>query len=276
VYDPAMGTWTSKTPMPTPRQVFAAGVVNGLLYAIGGDPGGGFPQTAVNEVYDPTTDSWTTDAPMPTARYAVATGVINGTIYVVGGATGFGNGVPQKVNEAFTPTSGRAYSVDYYTNANTPGAPDATVRFINDGTLGDASPTGDLCAAIYVFDDAEQMQECCSCKITPNGYLALGVNPNLTSNNPPKTLHRGVIKVISSTPSPAAGLCDATSISKQPGIQGWMSHLQKTNPGFQFTEGELQDASLDAAELADLQEDCVVITQSNGITGMCSCADVGR
>jgi hypothetical protein len=167
------------------------------------------------------------------------------------------------------------YTVDYFANANTAGAPDATVRLINDGTLGDTSPTGDLCAAIYVFDNREQMQECCSCKITPNGYLALGVNPNLTSNNPGKTLQRGVIKVISSTPPTTAGLCDATSISEQPGIRGWMSHLQKTNPGFQFTEGGLKDATLDSAELADLQEDCVVIAQ-NGVTGVCSCADVGR
>jgi hypothetical protein len=173
-------------------------------------------------------------------------------------------------------TSFVSYTVSYYANANTVGAPDATVRFINDGTLGDTSPTGDLCAAIYVFDNTEQMQECCSCKVTPNGYLALGVNPNLTSNNPGKSLHRGVIKVISSTPSTTAGSCDATNIGEQPGIHGWMSHVQKTNPGFQFTEGALKDATLDAAELADLQEDCVVITQPNGITGVCSCADIGR
>lgn len=103
VYDPATDTWTSKAPMPTPRQVFAANAVNGQLFAIGGDPGGGVAQTAVNEVYDPSTDTWTTAAPMPTARYEMASGVIGTTIFVVGGATGFGNGVQQTVNEAFSP-----------------------------------------------------------------------------------------------------------------------------------------------------------------------------
>jgi len=102
VYDPATDTWTSKAPMPTPRQVFAANAVNGQLFAIGGDPGGGVAQTAVNEVYDPSTDTWTTAAPMPTARYEMASGVIGTTIFVVGGATGFGNGVQQTVNEAFS------------------------------------------------------------------------------------------------------------------------------------------------------------------------------
>jgi hypothetical protein len=103
-YDPATDTWTSKAPMPTPRWLFTGAGVNGLLYAIGGDPGNGSPQTAVNEVYDPVTDTWATDAPMPTARYGMATGVINGTVYVIGGATGFGNGVPQSVSEAFSPS----------------------------------------------------------------------------------------------------------------------------------------------------------------------------
>jgi hypothetical protein len=168
------------------------------------------------------------------------------------------------------------YSLAYFSLANT-GAPDATLRFINDGTLSDTSPTGDLCASIYVFDNTETMQECCSCKITPNGYLALGVNPNLTYNNPPnKQLHRGVIKVVSSTPPTTAGSCDATTIREQPGIRGWISHLQKANSGYQFTEVELKDATLDAAELTDLQEDCVVVMSPNGVTGVCSCADIGR
>jgi N-acetylneuraminic acid mutarotase len=102
VYDPATDTWSSRASMPTPRQVFAADAVNGQLFAIGGDPGGGVPQTAANEVYDPGTDTWAAAAPMPTARYGMASGVIGTTIFVVGGATGFGNGVPQTANEAFS------------------------------------------------------------------------------------------------------------------------------------------------------------------------------
>src|ERR1700680_249304 len=79
------GSWTTKAPMPTARWGLAAGVVNGILYAVGGC---GAPNSkALNtvEAYDPTTDSWTTKAPMPTARAGFAVGVINGVLYAVGG-----------------------------------------------------------------------------------------------------------------------------------------------------------------------------------------------
>ena len=45
------------------------------------------------------------------------------------------------------------YFTTYYSNANTTGAPDGTVRIINDGDT-----RGDLYAAIYVFDDSEELQ----------------------------------------------------------------------------------------------------------------------
>jgi len=31
------GSWTTKTPMPTARHALSAGVVNGTLYAVGGE-----------------------------------------------------------------------------------------------------------------------------------------------------------------------------------------------------------------------------------------------
>ena len=35
-YDPTTLTWTAKAPMPTPRTLLAAGVIDGLIYAVGG------------------------------------------------------------------------------------------------------------------------------------------------------------------------------------------------------------------------------------------------
>jgi len=40
-YDPTTDCWTVKTPMPTPRNALAVGVVNGVLYAMSGTAGGG-------------------------------------------------------------------------------------------------------------------------------------------------------------------------------------------------------------------------------------------
>src|ERR1035441_10970012 len=69
------------------------------------------------------------------------------------------------------------YFTVYYSNANTANAPDATVRVINDGgaTISEGcgpnqecapqngSPLSNLYASIYVFDDSEELTECCSC-----------------------------------------------------------------------------------------------------------------
>ena len=72
--------------MPTPRTGLAAGVVNGILYAVGGNDGVSFLGTV--EAYDPATNTWTTKASMPTVRTGLATGVVNGILYAVGGNDG--------------------------------------------------------------------------------------------------------------------------------------------------------------------------------------------
>src|ERR1017187_707387 len=85
------------------------------------------------------------------------------------------------------------YFVTYFSNANTTGAPDATVRAVNDGDT-----ENNLYASISVFDDSEELTACCSCVITPDGLLSESVNTNLTANpltHIKKT--RGVIKIIS-------------------------------------------------------------------------------
>jgi hypothetical protein len=122
------------------------------------------------------------------------------------------------------------------------------------------------------------MQECCSCKITPNGYLSLGVNSNLTNNNAPnKALHRGVIKILSSAPS--AGVCDPTTANAHThrGIHEWLTHIEKVGSGFDHSTEDLKDSTLDVSEASDLAEDCSLIrSHGNGVTGVCSCTDAGR
>lgn len=164
------------------------------------------------------------------------------------------------------------YDVSYYTNAHTAGAPDSVLRLVNDGAISDTSPAGDLCASIYVFDAAEQLKECCSCRITPNGLLSLSVNTNLTSNSltgtPPT---RGVVKVLSSKPS--GGVCDPTATSLNIGIKSWLTHIQRSLTGFAITEVETKDSALSASEAADLAEDCGVAIELGSGQGVCSCND---
>jgi hypothetical protein len=80
---PFTGSWTTKAPLLTAQRFLAAGVVNGLLYAVGGAQGGNDLNTL--EVYDHLTNTWTFKASMPTPRENLGVGVINGILYAVGG-----------------------------------------------------------------------------------------------------------------------------------------------------------------------------------------------
>ena len=89
-YDPAANTWRARSPMPTPRNHAAIGVVNRKIYVIGGRVGAAFiglaSDISVVEEYDPATDEWSGPrARMPIARSALGVGVYGGRIYVAGG-----------------------------------------------------------------------------------------------------------------------------------------------------------------------------------------------
>jgi N-acetylneuraminic acid mutarotase len=101
-YDPATDTWTTKAAMPVSGFVngAAAGVVNGILYVVGGYNATGAVSSV--EAYDPVSDTWTSGSPMLSPRLRFGAGVINGILYAVGG--GPDNPV-LATNEAFTPSS---------------------------------------------------------------------------------------------------------------------------------------------------------------------------
>ena len=78
--------WMPRTDMPTARFNFGTCVVDGKVFAIGGDVDKfGDISVATVEMYDPETDTWQRKADMPTARTGVATLVVDGKIYAIGG-----------------------------------------------------------------------------------------------------------------------------------------------------------------------------------------------
>jgi N-acetylneuraminic acid mutarotase len=84
----AENSWKTMKPMPTARVGLSVAVVDGKIYAIGGNT---VINGAVNEMYDPETDTWTTMEPMPTPRADFAIAVYQKKIYCIGGV-GFGQG----------------------------------------------------------------------------------------------------------------------------------------------------------------------------------------
>ena len=91
--------WEEREPIPTARRYLASGVIDDVLYAVGGHIGT-TSATDKNEAYNPSTNTWSTKATMPTARHSLTAGVIDGVLYAVGGDY---NGTRNE-NEAYNPT----------------------------------------------------------------------------------------------------------------------------------------------------------------------------
>jgi len=159
------------------------------------------------------------------------------------------------------------FKVNYFANANTAGAPDATVRLDNPGLT-----YGNLCAMIYVFDRDEQLTECCGCVESHNDLRTLSVNGDLTSN--PLTGRKsttGVIKVVSAAVNNSP--CDpTTNVTPTANLRVWATHIQnKVGTAYPITETESSDSTLGATELANLQAQCSFVAILGSGQGVCSC-----
>jgi N-acetylneuraminic acid mutarotase len=97
------GRWTAKAPMLTPRSFHAVGVVDGILYAVGGATLSGRDYLDTVEAYDPTTNKWTAKARMPTPREGLAVGVVDGILYAIGGISAPVGGRILDTVEAYDP-----------------------------------------------------------------------------------------------------------------------------------------------------------------------------
>lgn len=164
------------------------------------------------------------------------------------------------------------FRVNYFSNANTPGAPDGTVRIDNPGTT-----YANICAMIYVFTPDQQMAECCGCVNSHNNLQTLSVNTNLTAN--PLTGKKpvsGVVKIVSAAVNNAP--CDPTAnVTPTPNLREWATHVQNAFAGaYPITETTFTDATLSNAELANLQAQCSFINILGSGQGVCSCGTVGK
>lgn len=89
IYDIDAGTWSTGTPMPTPRSDFGIAVMGSSIYVMGGwdgTPNAGDLDTV--EKMSTSSGNWSTIDSMPTARTALTVVVEGNDIYALGGHTG--------------------------------------------------------------------------------------------------------------------------------------------------------------------------------------------
>jgi DNA-binding CsgD family transcriptional regulator/N-acetylneuraminic acid mutarotase len=104
VEPPSLPTrWQEEVPVSIARDRLAVVVVDGIIYAIGGETPGGV--TGVVEAYDPTQQAWMLKATKPVPVANIGGAVLDGKVYVPGGLT-FSDRVTD-VLEVYDPTADR-------------------------------------------------------------------------------------------------------------------------------------------------------------------------
>jgi uncharacterized protein (TIGR03437 family) len=144
---PAPGTWTTGTPMPTPRMGMMTGAIGSKIYVVSGENDSSI--FTVNEIYDTATNSWSTGAPIPTGRYVAASAVVDGILYAMGGQVKNG---PTNLVEAYDPSTDT-----WTTKSPMPGADDSIYAVVENGTIyviGGFTPSKGRLPVLYAYHPA--------------------------------------------------------------------------------------------------------------------------
>jgi len=89
MYDPMRNMWIPKQPMKYARNYVGVGVIDNMIYAVGGSHNSlGTTHHASAERYDAENDKWTEIATMSARRIGVGCAVLNRLLYAVGGFDG--------------------------------------------------------------------------------------------------------------------------------------------------------------------------------------------
>lgn len=183
------------------------------------------------------------------------------------------------------------YSVGYFDTGesltdNGSGGGDNVVKLINP-----TAANGNLCAMIYVFDDDEELGECCGCPLSPNKLLSLSVQTDLTSNweGNANDFENGVIKIISAVPNnidplppgfptcfEAAGCnggCDPTMTYQQTAaLDGSIVRASRSIDVAGVTETNMfAEGAPDSTELTNLITTCGGFVRNSSGFGICDC-----
>jgi len=157
--------------------------------------------------------------------------------------------------------------VSYYSriNAATSGI-DGSVLVSNPGLT-----RGNMCAMVYVFDQNQELNECCGCLISDSGLLTLSVLDDLTANTlTGKKPRAGEIMIVPSDPTQNPQ-CNPNSLSPSSELVAWGTNPQRAGSTYQLTETIFATMALTSGEATLLQNECGYAQQLGSGAGVCSC-----
>ena len=182
-----------------------------------------------------------------------------------------------RVDPAQTTLDG-AFQVRYAANL---ALGESYVDIINDGYNGAPAlgpgfgpQTGTMCVNVYFVDPGEELVSCCSCTVTADQTVELGVKQNLTNNGKgttngmlPASVTVKLIGELGSCPTNAPA-----SLTTPTGgflAFGTTLHQTSTSGAYATTETAFTNASLSPSELASLVGRCSEIVGNDSTFGIC-------
>jgi len=144
---------------------------------------------------------------------------------------------------------------------------------------------GNICVNIYAFDPAEELISCCSCLITHDQTVNLGVNRDLTAKTLTGVVPTSVtVKLLATLAGPngagtscANTAATATSAAFVNRMAAGGTTLHPTPPAgtYATTERAFTAATLSAGELASIVGRCAAILGNGSGFGVCSSCQSG-
>jgi hypothetical protein len=150
---------------------------------------------------------------------------------------------------------------------------------------GFGGTSGNICVNVYAFDPGEELIACCSCLITPDQTVNLGVDRDLMVKTLTGTQPNSVtVKLLatlagaggsaSSCPQSAATVGTAT-LSNAMAAWGTKLHATPTEGAYATTEAVFTGAALSAGELASIGGRCASILGNGSGFGVCNSCKAG-
>jgi hypothetical protein len=185
-----------------------------------------------------------------------------------------------------------SFQVGYAANLN---IGDSFINIINTGANGAplfgpgvGAPSGNICLNTYVFNAGEELIACCSCLVTPNQVVNLGVNRDLVAN--PAHIFTGnsvTVKLLATLAgiggagtSCFQSAATATRANIVSGIAAWGTTIHALVPlnlqtVYAQTETPFTPATLGDSELASITGRCTAILGNGSNFGVCSACRLG-
>ncbi|MGA7239084.1 MAG: hypothetical protein WBY44_25610 [Bryobacteraceae bacterium] len=151
---------------------------------------------------------------------------------------------------------------------------------------GFGGASGNICVNVYAFDPGEELISCCSCLVTPDQTVNLGVNRDLTVKTltgvVPTSVTIKVLATLAGTGGSGSSCNNSAAQVQNPatvvvsGMAAWGTTLHAAPGGaIATTETAFTPATLSAGETASIGGRCASILGNGSGFGVCNSCRAG-